>query len=394
MVGEQKKLSIAFYWHMHQPDYQLSAESDFLMPWVRMHAVKDYLDMVLIMNEFPKLKLNFNLVPLLLQSLKKYGENEAHDVHSRLSISPIEDLTDDDKRFILSNFFDANFQSMISHHDDYKSLYEKRVEQNIADINAYTNQEYSDIMAWFNLAWFDPIYGEIYPELAELAEKGCNFTLEDRKKILEYQKKVVLNSKYWDVSWYLSNYRYNLNKTEALEYYIKTGWRNNESPSRYLNCEYYTNKYNIKNENPLIHYLAKGRYWCYYPDNKNNFKSKCDEKYIQDYLEYKNQRVPKGVIYTCITNDYDDINEIKTYKYVNKDWDYVCFTDNKEHIEKGQIGIWEIKPLMYNESDNTRKNRWHKFHPHILFPQYSQSIYIDANINILMKLCSLPRIFA
>ena len=191
MVGEQKKLSIAFYWHMHQPDYQLSAESDFLMPWVRMHAVKDYLDMVLIMNEFPKLKLNFNLVPLLLQSLKKYGENEAHDVHSRLSISPIEDLTDDDKRFILSNFFDANFQSMISHHDDYKSLYEKRVEQNIADINAYTNQEYSDIMAWFNLAWFDPIYGEIYPELAELAEKGCNFTLEDRKKILEYQRETI-----------------------------------------------------------------------------------------------------------------------------------------------------------------------------------------------------------
>ncbi len=206
---------------------------------------------------------------------------------------------------------------------------------------------------------------------------------EIEEKILEYQKKEVLNSKYWDVSWYLSNYRYNLNKTEALEYYIKTGWKNNESPSRYLNCEYYTNKYNIKNENPLIHYLTKGRYWCYYPDNKNNFKSKCDEKYIQDYLEYKNQRVPKGVIYTCITNDYDDINEIKTYKYVNKDWDYVCFTDNKEHIEKGQIGIWEIKPLMYNESDNTRKNRWHKFHPHILFPQYSQSIYIDANINIL-----------
>lgn len=61
---------------MHQPDYQLSAESDFLMPWVRMHAVKDYLDMVLIMNEFPKLKLNFNLVPLLLQSLKNMAKKE------------------------------------------------------------------------------------------------------------------------------------------------------------------------------------------------------------------------------------------------------------------------------------------------------------------------------
>ena len=91
MVGEQKKLSIAFYWHMHQPNYQVNSECDFMMPWVRMHAVKDYLDMVLLMNDYPNLKLNFNLVPLLLESLIDYGENEAQDVHSRLSTSKIED---------------------------------------------------------------------------------------------------------------------------------------------------------------------------------------------------------------------------------------------------------------------------------------------------------------
>ena len=39
-----KKLSIAFVWHMHQPMYKLNADSDYLMPWVRLHAVKDYLD--------------------------------------------------------------------------------------------------------------------------------------------------------------------------------------------------------------------------------------------------------------------------------------------------------------------------------------------------------------
>lgn len=176
---------------MHQPAYKLNPESDFLLPWVRMHAVKDYLDMVLLMNEFPSLKLNFNLTPLLLQSLIDYSENNSKDVHAKLSITPIEELTDDDKRFILTNFFDANFNSMISHHEEYKKLYDKRVIDNVYDINEYSDQEYSDIMAWFNLAWFDPIYGEIYPELKELADKGCGFTLEDREKILDYQIEII-----------------------------------------------------------------------------------------------------------------------------------------------------------------------------------------------------------
>ena len=176
---------------MHQPAYKLNPESDFLLPWVRMHAVKDYLDMVLIMKDFPKLKLNFNLVPLLLQSLIDYGQNHAQDVHSKLSVTPIEELTDDDKRLILANFFDANFTAMISHHEEYERLYKKRVIDNVYDINEYTDQEYSDIMAWFNLAWFDPIYGEIYPELKQLAEKGSGFTLQDREKIIEYQLEII-----------------------------------------------------------------------------------------------------------------------------------------------------------------------------------------------------------
>ncbi len=176
---------------MHQPAYKLNPESDFLLPWVRMHAVKDYLDMVLIMKDFPKLKLNFNLVPLLLQSLIDYGQNHAQDVHSKLSVTPIEELTDDDKRLILNNFFDANFTAMISHHEEYERLYNKRVVDNVFDINEYSDQEYSDIMAWFNLAWFDPIYGEIYPELKQLAEKGSGFTLQDREKIIEYQLEII-----------------------------------------------------------------------------------------------------------------------------------------------------------------------------------------------------------
>ena len=39
-------LHVAFVWHMHQPYYRSARTGAFEMPWARMHALKDYLDMV------------------------------------------------------------------------------------------------------------------------------------------------------------------------------------------------------------------------------------------------------------------------------------------------------------------------------------------------------------
>ncbi len=191
MMSQSKKLSIAFYWHMHQPVYQLSPEGDYLMPWVRLHAVKDYLDMVLILDKFNNIKLNFNIVPVLLDALIDYGENNLHDIHSRLTITDVDDLTDDDKEFIINNFFDANFHSMILPNEEYNKLYQKYQSGYENDINIFTPQEYSDLMALFNLAWFDPIYKNMYPELKKLIKKGKNYTLDDRIKIIEIQRDII-----------------------------------------------------------------------------------------------------------------------------------------------------------------------------------------------------------
>lgn len=176
---------------MHQPVYQLTPTGDYLMPWVRLHAVKDYLDMVLILEKFPKIKLNFNLVPVLLDSLIDYGENDLHDIHSRLTVTDVEDLTADDKEFIINNFFDANFHSMILPSDEYNRLYQKYQLNPENDINMFSNQEYSDLMALFNLAWFDPIYKNMYPELKKLIKKGKGYTTEDRIKIIDIQRDII-----------------------------------------------------------------------------------------------------------------------------------------------------------------------------------------------------------
>lgn len=191
MMSVGKKLSIAFYWHMHQPVYQLNSESDYLMPWVRLHGVKDYLDMVLILNNFKELKLNFNLVPTLLDALIDYADKGYHDIHSRLTVADIAEFTNDDKEFILNNFFDANYTSMIYHHEPYSDLYKKRLSSEKLNIDDFSDQEYSDIMAWFNLAWIDPIYKYMFPELQKILDKGGNFTLEDRIEIIEIHRKII-----------------------------------------------------------------------------------------------------------------------------------------------------------------------------------------------------------
>ena len=176
---------------MHQPVYQLTPTGDYLMPWTRLHAVKDYLDMLVILDKFKNIKLNFNLVPVLLDELIDYGENGMHDIHSRLTVTDVKDLNDDDKEFIINNFFDANYHSMILPHDEFNRLYQKAQQNASNDIDIFTEQEYSDLMALFNLVWFDPIYQSRYPELKKLLKKGKNYSLEDRIRIIELQREII-----------------------------------------------------------------------------------------------------------------------------------------------------------------------------------------------------------
>lgn len=87
-----------------------------------------------------------------------------------------------------------------------------------------------------------------------------------------------------------------------------------------------------------------------------------------------------GVIYTCITGNYDNLI---THHFINNEWHYVCFTDQVTKTKK--LAHWELRPLVYNKMDNVKNQRWHKLHPHILFPEYQKSIYLDANIDIRAK---------
>ena len=184
-----KNLSVAFYWHMHQPVYEL--DGVFLMPWARLHAVKDYLDMVNVVEKYPRLKLNINIVPALLDELIQYTEEGFNDIHSSLTVSDIEELARSEKEYILNNFFNSKYETMIYNYPTYRKLFKKRFASNSITVDDFSNQEFSDLMALFNLSWIDPTHYERYPELEKLAKKGHNYTQKDRIKIIEFHKEII-----------------------------------------------------------------------------------------------------------------------------------------------------------------------------------------------------------
>ena len=96
---------VALLWHMHQPFYQDLVTGEHILPWVRMHALKDYWGMVALLREFPGVRMTFNLVPSLLVQLDAFARDEARDRHLELGLKPADTLTDEERGFCIDNFF-------------------------------------------------------------------------------------------------------------------------------------------------------------------------------------------------------------------------------------------------------------------------------------------------
>ena len=60
---------------MHQPYYKNLLTQETGLPWVRLHGVKDYLDMVEILDKYPKIHQTFCLDPWLAEQIDDYTED-------------------------------------------------------------------------------------------------------------------------------------------------------------------------------------------------------------------------------------------------------------------------------------------------------------------------------
>lgn len=187
-----RPISLAILWHMHQPFYKDLVTGEYILPWVRLHAVKDYYDMAAVLDRFPEVRVTFNLVPSLLLQIEDYVNNKVSDKFLSLTLKEPSDLTPDERVFILQNFFMANWDVMIKPYPRYHDLLLKRGRfvspPELAKVaRRFSAQELLDIQTWFNLTWFGFIYKNEDPVIKEMIKKGKYFTGEDKQMVIGKQ---------------------------------------------------------------------------------------------------------------------------------------------------------------------------------------------------------------
>lgn len=181
---------------MHQPVYKDPVSAEYIMPWVLLHGTKDYLDMVSVLDEFPLVRQTFNLVPSLLEQLSDYASGNASDKYRNISLKDASLLSEADKAFILEWFFQANWDNMVKPIPRYWELLRKRGfssrKEDVHDsIRYFTVEDFRDLQLLFNFVWIDPSIRNRYPVLKGLAEKGKNFTENDKKYVLDKQIEII-----------------------------------------------------------------------------------------------------------------------------------------------------------------------------------------------------------
>src|SRR5215475_8836156 len=105
-------LRVILLWHQHQPFYKDLVTGEYRLPWVRLHALKDYYGMVKLLDEFPNVHQNFNLVPSLLVQIQDYVAGTAVDPFLNVAAKPAKDLSLEERRFALQYLFQANPQNV------------------------------------------------------------------------------------------------------------------------------------------------------------------------------------------------------------------------------------------------------------------------------------------
>src|SRR5689334_16497444 len=168
-------------WHMHQPFYKDLAEGTYAMPWVRLHALKDYFGMVAMLEEFPSVHMTFNMVPSLVAQLEEYARDTARETPYGVAFKEAEKLTPDEIRTLLDTAFQVNF-NLLRRYPRFVELQDKLrgTRPPSAAARAFGAGDLTDLQVLSQLAWFDEIYLAEDPEVRKLVKKQRGYDASDK----------------------------------------------------------------------------------------------------------------------------------------------------------------------------------------------------------------------
>src|SRR5579862_7227615 len=186
-------LRVVVLWHQHQPYYKDLVSGQYRLPWVRLHALKDYYGMVKLLEEFPDVHQTFNLVPSLITQIQDYVTGAARDPFLDVAAKPAQDMNPDERRFALQYLFQANPANLIGRYPRYRELWDRFRNAGAnpeAAERQFSLQDFTDLQVLSQIAWFDEFFLDD-PEVAGLIRKGHDYSLEDQCFVMARERELL-----------------------------------------------------------------------------------------------------------------------------------------------------------------------------------------------------------
>jgi alpha-amylase/alpha-mannosidase (GH57 family) len=175
-----RPLAVALVWHMHQPWYRDDVAGQFVLPWVRRRAAKDYLHMLQVLERHPEMRVTINMVPSLLAQLELYNDAEVSDADRDLCLRSAAELTAAEREFLVAGAAHDDYGHRVALLAPYIELVDRLAS---ADAATVAVDDIRDLQLWTLLAWIDPDQIRADPALLVLAQRGHGFNEADKHTV-------------------------------------------------------------------------------------------------------------------------------------------------------------------------------------------------------------------
>ena len=210
-MSSKPRVNFALCWHMHQPWYQEGIGGDYHLPWVYLHAIKDYADMAFHLEEHPKMHVVINFAPVLLEQLDDYANqlgnwlSDGTRMRDPLlnKLSGAEAIPDDltERYKLLCDCRRAYAPKMIDPYPAFKRLLDPVdnifpgddcVADDVEFLQYLDEQYFVDVLVWYHLAWLG--YSLKQTDISHrLIKKEGRFNTEDRRELIELIHDCIAN---------------------------------------------------------------------------------------------------------------------------------------------------------------------------------------------------------
>lgn len=162
-MSTDARLKVVLCWHMHQPEYRSLADGTYQLPWVYLHAIKDYVDMAAIIEATPGARAVVNFVPVLLDQIEDYAKQIDGHLRERSAISDplLASLVaaqppagTEPRLELIRACLRANERRVIDRFPAFRRLADlaHRIEQDPSELDYYSDRFLTDLLTWYHLA--------------------------------------------------------------------------------------------------------------------------------------------------------------------------------------------------------------------------------------------------